>query len=235
MHVHINDPANISDGYILLGDWRVRDDICFDGISRLDVRRMRLSREDSRIGVLVLGDSFLSAVAGRAQRGQRISMDAPIQPRAQDFGLIDEDLPRLERHWYPPVTAHGGPSPGATISVRWLKPGRLAILGVVLAALWIFLSTHSITLTALGTLLFGGGLGAIAGMIVAGLIVRPLYLLAATAWVPGFGAFRLFKHAQDAYQAALTKYQLWQQRTAVEACVREARALLAKAGSPETV
>jgi len=143
-------------------------------------------------------------------------MDAPIQPRLHDFGLSDEDLPRLERHWYPPVTAHDGPSPNATIPVRWLKPGHLAILGVVLAALWIFLSTQSITLTALGTLLFGGGLGAIAGMIVAGLIVRPLYVLAATALVPRFGKFRLFKHAQNAYQAAVTEYQLWQQRTAIE-------------------
>jgi hypothetical protein len=151
-------------------------------------------------------------------------MDAPVEPRAQDFGLTEANLSRLQRHWYAPIDSHAGLPPNATIWVSGLRPKHLVILGVALAALRIFVWTRgeheslaaSITLMLLGTLLFAGALGALAGALVAAFIVRPLYLLAATALVPGFDAFRRFKLARGSYKAALEKYQLWQARTLTE-------------------
>lgn len=151
-------------------------------------------------------------------------MDAPLEPRAQDFDLTEANLPRLERHWYPPVDSHAGVSPGATIWVRGLRPKHLVILGVALAALRIFVWARgeheslaaSITLMLLGTLFFAGMLGALAGALVASFIVRPLYLFSARALVPGFDAFCRFKHAQGVYKTSLEKYQLWQARTLTE-------------------
>ena len=148
-------------------------------------------------------------------------MDAPVEPRAQDFALSEANLSRLERYWYPPIDSHVGLSPGAAIWVRGLRPKHLVILGVALAALRIFLWARdgdeslaaSITLTLLGTLFFAGALGALAGALVAALVVRPLYLYTATALVPGFNAFRRFKRAQGIYKAALENYRLWRART----------------------
>jgi hypothetical protein len=118
-------------------------------------------------------------------------MDAPVEPRAQDFGLTEANLSRLERHWYSPIDSHAGPPAGATIWVRGLRPKHLVILGVALAALRIFVWARgeheslaaSITLTLFGTLFFAGALGALAGALVAALVVRPIYLFVATALV----------------------------------------------------
>jgi Holliday junction resolvase len=151
-------------------------------------------------------------------------MDAPVEPRAQDFDLTEASLSRLERHWYPPIDSRAGLSPGATIWVRGLRPKHLVILGVALAAVRIFLWVRgdheslaaSITLMLLGTIFFAGVLGALAGALVADFVVRPLYMLSARALVPGFDAFCRFKHAQGAYKASLEKYQLWQALTLTE-------------------
>ncbi len=150
-------------------------------------------------------------------------MDAPLEPHAQDFDLSEADLPRLERHLYPPVDAHASPS-RSTAWVRGLRPKHVVILGAALAALRIFVSARgdheslaaSITLMLLGTLFFGAGLGALAGAVVAAFVVRPLYLFAARAFVPGFAAFCRLKRAQGAYTASVAKYRLWQARTLTE-------------------
>jgi HJR/Mrr/RecB family endonuclease len=151
-------------------------------------------------------------------------MDAPVEPRVQDFDLTEASLSRLERHWYPPIDSRAGLSPGSTIWVRGLRPKHLVILGVALAALRIFLWARgdhesllaSITLMLLGTIFFAGVLGALAGALVADFVVRPLYMLSAKALVPGFDAFCRFKHVQGAYKASLEKYQLWQAPTLTE-------------------
>jgi Restriction endonuclease len=70
--------------------------------------------------------------------------------------------------------------------------------------------------TFFGMLFFGGVLGGAAGVAVAGLIVRPLYVCAATALVPGLDAHRRFKDAEVTYQEALTKFNLWRARTLTE-------------------
>jgi Holliday junction resolvase len=151
-------------------------------------------------------------------------MDAPLEPHAQDFGLTEANLPRLERHWYPPVDSHARLSADTTIWVRGLRPKHLVILGVALAALRIFVWARgdheslvaSIIFMFLGTFFFAGALGALAGALVAAFIVRPLYCLSARALVPGFEAFCRFKHAQGTYKVSLDKYQLWQAGTLIE-------------------
>jgi restriction system protein len=137
---------------------------------------------------------------------------------------MEANLSDLEKHWYPPMDSRAALSPGASIFVRGLRPKHLVILGIGLAALRIYVSARghhesiatSITLMLLGTLFFAGVLGALVGAFVAAFVVRPVYLFAATAMVPGFATLRRFKHAQGVYKAALEKYQLWLRRTLTE-------------------
>lgn len=151
-------------------------------------------------------------------------MDAPIPPRAADFGLTEAELPRLERYGFPPVMEFASRASDATAVVRWLSPGRLMILGIAISALrfflWAFKGGDSLgaalTITVLGVLFMGSWMGAIGGLLVSGLVVRPLYLLIASRVVPGFAAFRRLKDAQGKYEAARASFQAWQQRCAEE-------------------
>lgn len=149
-------------------------------------------------------------------------MQPPTPPRPEEHGLTSEEAARLSRYALPSPPLP--PGTDAVVAVRWLSGERLALLGAALAgfgALYGMLSGGRVSLGgALFALMVAAVLaapaGAVGGMLLCFILIRPIYTIAAGLLVPGFKAYRQLERAQVAHRQKRVEYEAWRRRMALE-------------------
>ena len=150
-------------------------------------------------------------------------MEAPAAPRPEDFSLRAQDVARLRRHWFAPVFLLDPPSANASLIIRCLRPEYLMAVAAGCASYLFFELLRSggstpamaMLITTVATVVYVGPVGAFCGMAISALLVRPLYLAAASVCLRGFTRFRRFQLAELKYERDSARYRIRQQRVAL--------------------